>query len=195
MRDDRNRYSDNNRGGGFGGGRRDERSNFGGGRGGDREERQMFPAVCDNCGKDCEVPFRPNGSKPIFCNDCFRKMGGNDREENSDRFDFKSTSYDRPSFEKPAFEKRDHVRIESKPTNSLNDAYIKQQFDVLNTKLNKIMAALETQPEKKAKVVAALKEEKPVEAPVVEETPVAEVSEVKEKKPKKAAVKKAKKAE
>lgn len=155
MRDDRNRYSDR---GGFGG--RDNRRDFG-----DREERQMFPAVCDNCGKDCEVPFKPNGSKPIFCSDCFRKMGGNDREENSDRFNFRESNdrFDRPERnDRPRFEKREHARIESKPTNSLNDAYIKQQFDVLNTKLNKIMAALETQPEAKAKVMEALTEEAPV---------------------------------
>ncbi len=26
----------------------------------------MHSAVCDDCGKRCEVPFRPTGDKPIF---------------------------------------------------------------------------------------------------------------------------------
>lgn len=34
-------------------------------------DKQMFEAICDNCGKKCEVPFRPSSGKPIFCNDCF----------------------------------------------------------------------------------------------------------------------------
>lgn len=63
--------------------------NRGGGRGGDRGgpggkrfggggdfRREMHPAVCSNCGKDCEVPFRPTGEKPVFCNNCFRKDSG-----------------------------------------------------------------------------------------------------------------------
>lgn len=33
----------------------------------------MHRAVCDECGKDCEVPFRPTGDKPIYCSDCFKK--------------------------------------------------------------------------------------------------------------------------
>lgn len=41
----------------------------------DRGPRQMFHAVCDNCGKDCEVPFKPSGDKPIYCSDCFEKQG------------------------------------------------------------------------------------------------------------------------
>lgn len=32
----------------------------------------MHQAVCSNCGASCEVPFQPNGSKPVFCNNCFR---------------------------------------------------------------------------------------------------------------------------
>jgi len=36
-------------------------------------EKQMFEAVCDTCGKTCEVPFRPTGDKPVYCNDCFSK--------------------------------------------------------------------------------------------------------------------------
>ncbi len=36
--------------------------------------RQMFPVVCDECGKDTEVPFQPRGDRPVYCNDCFRKV-------------------------------------------------------------------------------------------------------------------------
>ena len=35
--------------------------------------RQMFPAICAECGKSTEVPFQPRGDKPVYCNDCFRK--------------------------------------------------------------------------------------------------------------------------
>ena len=48
----------------------------GGGRDFNRGPKEMFHAVCDNCGKDCEVPFKPTGNKPVYCSDCFSKMGG-----------------------------------------------------------------------------------------------------------------------
>ncbi|MFH1286849.1 MAG: CxxC-x17-CxxC domain-containing protein [Candidatus Magasanikbacteria bacterium] len=35
--------------------------------------QNMHPAVCDTCGNDCEVPFRPTGDKPIYCSNCFGK--------------------------------------------------------------------------------------------------------------------------
>ena len=28
--------------------------------------------ICDKCGEDCEVPFRPTQGKPIYCDDCFK---------------------------------------------------------------------------------------------------------------------------
>lgn len=55
------------------------RKSFGGGRDrafGDREQRESFEAICDTCGKECRVPFRPNGSKPVLCTNCFRKDRG-----------------------------------------------------------------------------------------------------------------------
>ena len=62
------------RSGGFRGGGRPsfgDRGGFGGPR---REERgEMFAATCSNCNKACEVPFRPNGKKPVFCKDCYAK--------------------------------------------------------------------------------------------------------------------------
>ena len=45
-------------GGGYGGGMR----------------REMHPAVCAECGKDTEVPFRPTGERPVYCNDCYRQQ-------------------------------------------------------------------------------------------------------------------------
>jgi CxxC-x17-CxxC domain-containing protein len=38
---------------------------------GERRQREMFEAVCANCGKTASVPFRPSGSKPVYCSDCF----------------------------------------------------------------------------------------------------------------------------
>lgn len=79
--------------------------------------RQMFDAVCSNCGNQCQVPFRPTGDKPVYCSNCFEKMGGqNDRQ-----------SPDRPRFEdrKPSFDQ------------NIN------QFNALNVKLDKILKLLE----------------------------------------------------
>jgi CxxC-x17-CxxC domain-containing protein len=38
----------------------------------DRGPRQMFDAVCANCGQATQVPFQPTGARPVYCNDCFR---------------------------------------------------------------------------------------------------------------------------
>ena len=52
-------------------------SGGGGGGGGyssgssERRPREMFEAVCANCGKTASVPFRPSGAKPVYCSDCF----------------------------------------------------------------------------------------------------------------------------
>ena len=51
----------------------------GGGGGGYGAPREMFPVVCAQCGKDAEVPFRPRGDRPVYCNDCYsstRSTGG-----------------------------------------------------------------------------------------------------------------------
>ena len=36
--------------------------------------RQMFPAVCADCGKETEVPFEPSQGRPVYCSDCYRKV-------------------------------------------------------------------------------------------------------------------------
>ncbi len=39
-----------------------------------RPQRQMFPAVCAQCGKDCEVPFQPREGRPVYCSDCYNSI-------------------------------------------------------------------------------------------------------------------------
>ncbi len=45
-----------------------------GGGGGYRSSgpREMFSATCSSCGKTCEVPFQPTGTKPVYCSECFQ---------------------------------------------------------------------------------------------------------------------------
>lgn len=40
----------------------------------ERPQRQMYPAVCSQCGKETMVPFQPRGDKPVYCRDCFQKQ-------------------------------------------------------------------------------------------------------------------------
>jgi CxxC-x17-CxxC domain-containing protein len=39
----------------------------------DRAPREMHKTVCDDCKKDCEVPFKPTEGRPVYCRDCFSK--------------------------------------------------------------------------------------------------------------------------
>ncbi len=38
----------------------------------ERRERQMHPIVCAACGKAAEVPFEPQGDRPVYCFDCYQ---------------------------------------------------------------------------------------------------------------------------
>jgi CxxC-x17-CxxC domain-containing protein len=69
---------DSGYGGGYGGGNYSSGS-YGGGGGGyggggySSGPRQMYAAVCSNCGKDTEVPFMPRSDKPVYCRECFQE--------------------------------------------------------------------------------------------------------------------------
>ena len=77
-------YSSGGYGGGGGG--------YSSGGGYDRPQRQMYPAVCSECGKETQVPFQPRGDKPVYCSDCFASRrqgagyGGNGGGYGRDRY-------------------------------------------------------------------------------------------------------------
>jgi CxxC-x17-CxxC domain-containing protein len=55
--------------------RKAERGSSGGGsRMGGGGRRQMYPAVCAQCGKNTEVPFEPRTGKAVYCSDCYSKI-------------------------------------------------------------------------------------------------------------------------
>jgi CxxC-x17-CxxC domain-containing protein len=63
------------------------RGDSGGGFGRSRD-REMFPAVCAQCGKATQVPFQPREDRPVYCSDCFSAQrqgggGGYDRRPSS----------------------------------------------------------------------------------------------------------------
>jgi len=61
---------------GFGGGY-STGGGYSGGGGYERREREMFPAVCAQCGKNTQVPFQPRTDRPVYCSDCFEVQRGN----------------------------------------------------------------------------------------------------------------------
>jgi len=150
--------------GGFGGGDyRGGNSRGGNSRGGGR--REMHDAVCDKCGKDCQVPFRPTSGKPVYCSECFEKTDNRGGSSSSGNYQ------DRGQRGRPSYEKRDRPG----PQNSA-------QLDAIGKKLDKIIELLSSKPLPEIEVVVEHPAEKTVEK-----------KERKEKKEKKADKKTAKK--
>lgn len=83
------------------GGSGDSRSQYyspreGSSRGNDRPGRaEMFDAVCAKCGTNCQVPFKPNGRKEVFCSKCFEEMGGGESRDSRGSNRFESRGNDR----------------------------------------------------------------------------------------------------
>jgi len=52
-----------------------------------RRAPEMHTVVCDKCGEECQVPFKPTSSKPVYCSACFRSQdqGSGSRRETSRR--------------------------------------------------------------------------------------------------------------
>ena len=36
-----------------------------------RGPREMFSAICSECGQTAQVPFQPRNDKPVYCSSCF----------------------------------------------------------------------------------------------------------------------------
>jgi len=118
-----------------------------GGRDGGRS--QLHDAVCDECGKDCKVPFVPSGGKPVFCSECFEKKGGRSDSRSNRRGSYK-----------PRFSDRDSGRSSRRETGSLDFSQLTKNVEILNNKLDTIINLLGADKKKKTEKVKVKKEKK-----------------------------------
>ncbi len=128
-------YGDRNKsGGGFK--RGGDRPSFGGrpsfGKFGGRSDgpKTMHKAICAGCGKTCEVPFKPNGQKPVYCNECF----GGQKDENVSGSEKR---YEKRNFSEPRFPRQERIEREYVKPASINSD-LRKEIDNLNAKLDKI---------------------------------------------------------
>lgn len=54
----------------------------------------MHTATCDNCQKECQVPFKPTGDRPVYCSDCFSQQPRSESRGGERSY---SSNYHKPS--------------------------------------------------------------------------------------------------
>ena len=83
---------------------------------------EVHKTTCDGCHAACEVPFRPNGKKPVYCRNCYK---GKET----------TTSFTGQAFSRP-------IELTQEAAGSSD---LKKQFAILNTKLDRLISAIEAQ--------------------------------------------------
>lgn len=107
--------------------------------------KQLYTAECSNCHAQCEVPFRPNGSKPVFCRNCFnRDRSGDDRG-------------DTRTFRPKSFKPRDSFTPRSAPKEDRRIDDLKRQLTDMEAKIDRLTALLSDKKPVAAEKPAAAK--------------------------------------
>jgi len=151
-------------------------------KGGKRSDRpQMHQAVCDECGRNCEVPFKPSGDKPIYCERCFQSKGGDNKK--SGRRDFGDRHLRqhamhqavcdscgrncevpfKPTSGKPIYCDNCFKNKDGKKDRGGDNEQVNKQLEILNNKIDsifKLLSPSEQKPESKSKT-KDIKKKKP----------------------------------
>lgn len=135
----RPRFDNNRAGGGFGG-----------------NQAAMHDAICSDCGNTCQVPFRPTGEKPVYCNNCFGAHKGADAGgfNKFEKKDFGPRRDDRGA------DRHDH-KPAGAPVVSASMHDLKRRVDELHVKLDKLIAHHEGGAQKAHHVAKTVPAEKP----------------------------------
>lgn len=95
---------------------------------------QIYKTICDTCHQACEVPFKPNGLKPVFCDACFKHTKDTGPGEYVRRKD--KTIYDAPdNFVQPI----NPLTSSYAPSAEVKMAELKRELASANAKLDKLI--------------------------------------------------------
>jgi len=122
--------------GGNSGGRPGSRPSFGNNRPSFGGQKEMFDTECNSCHKRCQVPFRPNGKKPVYCADCFVK--DDSRGDSRDSRDSRGDSSFRAGVRPP---QRERSFAPEAPSRDIQE--LKRQVETMNATLQNLVKVLE----------------------------------------------------
>lgn len=122
----------------------------------DSGDIEMHKAICDECGEQCRVPFKPTSGKPVYCSDCFEGRESESYEAICDDCGAKCKLPFKPSRDKEVycsacFEDRGNTRSydNDRSSNGGGSSMTSEQFDILNEKLDRILRTISTSPSSK----------------------------------------------
>lgn len=124
------------------------KKSWGDNRSGDRQTT-MHQATCSNCGKPCEVPFRPVEGKPVYCKDCFSKIGAPSSGGFTPRDRYPKKEYQPRESSRPReFAPRESTRPATESNKGNEDIKrgneeIKKQLQTMNVKMDRLIQVLE----------------------------------------------------
>ena len=91
---------------------------------------EKFAATCTSCGNKCEVPFRPDGTKPVLCRDCYVTKNASPTNSNTSRDRFTPNELKGRPERAPEVPRANH---------SSEYALIVKQLSSLEIKVNQLM--------------------------------------------------------
>ena len=143
----------------------------------DGERPKMYKAICDSCGKKCDLPFKPMTDKPVYCSQCFSERGEGRPSRGENKFDRRESRPNKRFQERRMFDATcdkcgKRFELPFKPTgerdvycsecfkgdgnvpSAKNNNQCEEQMDILNKKMDKVIdlltLILEKEPKKKA---------------------------------------------
>jgi CxxC-x17-CxxC domain-containing protein len=140
----------------------------------DKKDVTLYNATCTTCGKSCEVPFRPDGKKPVLCRDCFAAKNDSPTNSANNRERFTTNEMVGRAPERTFAPKQAYPNVSQAEFSTMS-----KQLISLEAKVAEIIALLKTTPVAKLAPV--------VSDPVIGDVPAIDVlaTPAKVRKPKK----------
>ena len=119
-------------------------------------DQETFKTSCSKCHAACEVPFRPNGKKPVFCKNCFVR---DDARPSGSSYEQRSYGPER------SFAPRSAAPVEDPRIGQMQ-----KELAAVHTKLDTLIQNLNTSAYASILATSAAKEEKPKKVAPVKKT-------------------------